>query len=187
MEQSITNTIVNNQITNKDILNSYNYFKNLKSTNPITQIITDYRNEHEEDEDYNENQTQFLQKEFRSKKNLRNFLVKLLSHPDIVNNKQFVSAILADPDITIHKFKSKLKNIIYGSISDSFWSLIRSSLTSTGIFEIRTELHQTIDNIVSSIDCVCGNDIIIELLKQITYTSTRKLPLELNLLISKMK
>ena len=46
MEQSITDTIVNNQITNKYILNSYNYFKNLKSINPtITQIITDYRNE----------------------------------------------------------------------------------------------------------------------------------------------
>ena len=42
---------------NTDVVNSYHYFQNLKSTNPtITQIITDYRNEHEEDENYNEDE-----------------------------------------------------------------------------------------------------------------------------------
>jgi hypothetical protein len=55
-------TIDNNKITNTDVLNSYKYFNELKEDEDpkqktITQIITDYRNEHEEDDNYNEDES----------------------------------------------------------------------------------------------------------------------------------
>jgi len=149
MEQSITNTIVNNQITNKDILNSYNYFKNLKSTNPITQIITDYRNEHEEDEDYNEDES------IDSYPTINYSVVNWL----LSNTKNGLSNEMYIPDILQFKFiknenilnyflKQQIKNayimnhllnsfptlkmgpiIVYRGIKDRFLSIIQNNIS----------------------------------------------------------
>jgi hypothetical protein len=151
MEQSITDTIVNNQITNKYILNSYNYFKNLKSINPtITQIITDYRNEHEEDEDYNEDESidsyptinysvvNWLFLTMSTTKNvLSNDLYiphilkfKFIKNKDILNNflkKQITNAYIMNN--LLHSFPKMEPIIVYRGIKDGFLSLIKNNIS----------------------------------------------------------
>jgi len=150
--QSIIDTIVDNEITNVDVLNSYNYFKNLKSKDHITQIITDYRNEHEEDENYNEDESidsypkinySVVNWLFSTMSNTTNTLSKDLYIPHILKFKFIKSEdILKDflkQQITnayimngILKSFPTIKNtpiIVYRGIKDGFLNIINNNIS----------------------------------------------------------
>ena len=150
----IIDTVVNNEITNTDVLNSYHYFQNLKSIDPNnTQIITDYRSEHDETEDYNEDSdlntypkinysvVNWLFSTISNTKN--NVLSNNLYIPDILKfkfiknkvilnnflNQQITNAYLMNnllnsfPKITIAPI------IVYRGITDAFFNLLQNNIS----------------------------------------------------------
>ena len=152
----IIDTIVNNEITNTDVLNSHHYFQTLKSTETEsgdTQIIRDYRNEHEEDEDYNEDSdpdtypkinysvVNWLFSTISNTKNnvLSNDLYiphilkfKFITNKDILNNflnQQIKNAYIMNnllnsfPKITIAPI------IVYRGVTDAFFNILQNNIS----------------------------------------------------------
>jgi hypothetical protein len=150
--QSIIDTIVNNEITNKDVVNSYNYFTNLKSKDPITQIITDYRNEHEESENYNEDDSMESYPKinysvvnwlFSTMSNTKNVLSNNLYIPHIlqfkfIKNKDILNTFLKQQIENAYKMNNLLNSfppikmgtiIVYRGIKDGFLSIIKKNIS----------------------------------------------------------
>jgi len=136
---------------NTGIENSYYYFQHLILTNPtITQIITDYRNEHEEDENYNEDEVidsyptinysvvnwLFLTMSNTKKNSLSNDLYiphilkfKFIKNKDILNNflkKQITNAYIMNN--LLHSFPKIGHIIVYRGIKDGFLSIIKNNI-----------------------------------------------------------
>ena len=149
---SIIDTIVNNEITNTDVINSYNYFKNLKSKDPITQIITDYRNEHEEDENYNEDDSidsypkinySVVNWLFSTMSNTKNVLSNNLYIPHIlefkfIKNKDILNTFLKQQITNAYIMNNLLNSfppiqtgpiIVYRGIKDGFLSIIKKNIS----------------------------------------------------------
>jgi hypothetical protein len=138
---------------NTDVVNSYHYFQNLILKNStITQIITDYRNEHEEDEDYNEDESidsyptinySVVNWLFLTMSNTKNVLsndlyiphilkFKFIKNKDILNNflkKQITNAYIMNN--LLHSFSTiKMEPIIVSrGIKDGFLSLIKNNIS----------------------------------------------------------
>ena len=146
-------TIVDNEITNTDVVNSYKYFNELKENDPNnSQIITDYRNEHEEDDNYNEEESidsypkinySVVNWLFSTMSNTTNTLSKDLYIPHILKFKfiksedilkDFLKQQINNAYImnSILKLFPTIKNapiIVYRGIKDGFLNIINNNIS----------------------------------------------------------
>lgn len=170
---------------NTDVVNSYHYFQNLKSTNPtITQIITDYRNEHEEDEDYNQDESidsyptinySVVNWLFLTMSNTQNTLsndlyiphilkFKFIKNKDILNNflkQQITNAYIMNN--LLHSFPKMGHIIVYRGIKDGFLSILKNNIS-----------HKQI-----TFSCFLSTSLFIETAKRFTSDSKHIMSIEI--------
>lgn len=143
-------TIVDNEITNTDVVNSYDSFTNLKSKDPITQIITDYRNEHEEDENYNEDES--IDSYPKINYSVVNWLFSTISNNSTLSKDLYIPHILKfkfikTEDILKDFLKQQIENayimndilksfptiknapiIVYRGVTDAFFNILQKNI-----------------------------------------------------------
>ena len=178
---------------NTDVVTSYHYFQNLILKNPtITQIITDYRNEHEEDEDYNEDESidsyptinySVVNWLFLTMSNTKNVLSNDLYIPHIlkfkfIKNKNILNKFLKQQITNAYIMNNLLNSfptikmepiIVYRGIKDGFLSILKNNIS-----------HKQI-----TFSCFLSTSLFIETAKRFTSDSKHimsiEIPIENNL------
>jgi len=178
---------------NTDVVTSYHYFQNLILKNPtITQIITDYRNEHEEDENYNEDEVidsyptinySVVNWLFLTMSNTKNVLSNDLYIPHIlkfkfIKNKNILNKFLKQQITNAYIMNNLLNSfptikmepiIVYRGIKDGFLSILKNNIS-----------HKQI-----TFSCFLSTSLFIETAKRFTSDSKHimsiEIPIENNL------
>jgi hypothetical protein len=148
-------TIVDNEITNTDVVNSYDYFNKLKEDEDpkqktITQIITDYRNEHEEDDNYNEDES--IDSYPKINYSVVNWLFSTISNNSTLSKDLYIPHILKfkfikTEDILKDFLKQQIENayimngilksfptikngpiIVYRGVTDAFFNILQKNI-----------------------------------------------------------